>query len=478
MKFYGIALIAVICFAGIFWENKISVQKRSAEIYTVDTLATGLIVPWEIVFLPGKTMIFTERSGKIRIFRNEQLVAKPALIVNDIETTKKMGLLGMCIHPQFSKNKYIYLSYNYRKENNALLKIVRYQFLNDTLINPTVLLDNINASPNHTGCRLRFGPDEKLYITTGDADRPILAQNLKSLNGKILRVNEDGTIPSDNPFVNNDTARKEIWTYGHRNTQGIAFDPVTGQLYNSEHGPTGGDEINVIVKGNNYGWPIIHHQDSKEGMRSPLLEYTPSIGPSQITFYNADAFPSLKKKLLVACLRGEKIMQVGLAKNKIIADGNLLEKGYGRIRALTVGPDGYIYFSTSQNDPPEGSPGPGYDMVLRLRPATAPPPAKNSYERKTELQKQTVKKSISKQNPTLTTYIQLCASCHGADLKGTERAKSMMDDKWEYGSKRKDLIKNIAEGIIEKGMPAWEGTLTKKEIENQADFILLRTNKK
>ncbi|HKO80360.1 MAG TPA: PQQ-dependent sugar dehydrogenase, partial [Chitinophagaceae bacterium] len=379
-----------------------------------------------------------------------------------------------CIHPQFSKNKYIYLSYNYRKENDAVLKISRYQFLNDTLINPITILDNINASPNHTGCRLRFGPDEKLYITTGDADRPILSQDLKSLNGKILRVNEDGSIPADNPFVNNDTARKEIWTYGHRNTQGIDFDPATGQLYNSEHGPTGGDEINVIIKGNNYGWPIIHHQDSREGMRSPLLEYSPSIGPSQVAFYNADAFPLLKKKLLVACLRGEKIMQLTLAGNKIIAEENVLEKGYGRIRALTVGPDGYIYFSTSQNDPPEGTPSPGYDMVIRLRPST-----KNNYQEKNEKREQAGEKGMSrKQNPTMTTYMQLCASCHGVDLKGTERAKSMMDDQWEYGSTKKDIIKSIREGIIEKGMPAWEGTLTKGEIEKQADFILIRAKKK
>lgn len=342
--------LAIIAFIGVsaFLNKPNTLHKPPSDDFVVDTLATGLTVPWAITFLPDKTMLFSERNGKVRLFRNHQLLSKPALIVGETDTTKKMGLLGMCIHPDFIKNKYVYLAYNYRKESSPLLRVVRFELRNDTLLNPKVIIENIEGSSNHTGCRLQFGPDGKLYITTGDADHPILAQDLKSLNGKILRVNDDGSIPPDNPFVKNDTARKEIWTYGHRNAQGIAFQPGTGYLYNSEHGPSGGDEINRILKGSNYGWPVIHHTDTKKGMVSPLVEYSPSIGPSEIVFYNADAFPGMKGNLLLACLRGEGIIRFQVDKDKVVEQEVLLKQQYGRIRALAVGPDGYIYFSTSQ----------------------------------------------------------------------------------------------------------------------------------
>lgn len=473
MKLFGIGLLIAGSLTGIMWKHTIRVQTNVAPgNYKVDTLATNLTVPWDIVFLPDSTMLFTERSGKVRIFRHEQLLPKPALVISDADLTKKMGLLGMCLHPGFNANRFVYLAVNYRKEGQAFLKIARYYFSGDTLISPVTILDTIYASPNHTGCRLRFGPDKKLYITTGDADRPVLAQDLKSLNGKILRVNDDGSIPADNPFVGIDTARKEIWSYGHRNTQGIDFDPVTAQLYNSEHGPTGGDEINFIQKGYNYGWPVIHHQHSRKGMEMPLMEFTPSIGPSQLTFYNSDVFPFLKNKLLLACLRGEKIMTFSLQGKTIIEEENLLPSGYGRIRALTMGPDGYIYFSTSQNDPPEGKPSPGYDMLLRLRSVVS----SHSTERRS------ANKTINvvagkKPDATTTNYLQLCASCHGTNMEGTERAKSMLDGEWEFGAGKRNIIKSIRNGVIEKGMPAWEGTLTQKEIEAQAQFIISTARK-
>ena len=443
-------------------------HKQMPDDFIIDTLVTGLTVPWSMVFIDKETLLFTERNGKVRLLRKDQLIPKPVLIVSQTDTTKKMGLLGLCLHPDFEKNKYVYISYNYRIDQKAFLRVVRYRFHQDTLIGPAVIIDGINASPNHTGCRLKFGPDAKLYITTGDADRPILAQDLKSLNGKILRVNDDGSIPGDNPFIKNDTARKEIWTYGHRNTQGMDFETSTGDLYNSEHGPSGGDEINLVKKGMNYGWPVIHHQEIKENMIAPLVEFTPSIGPSEAVFYNGDAFPDLKGRLLVACLRGESIMSFKIDEQKIIAQEKLLQHQYGRIRAITISKEGYIYFSTSQNDPPEGKPKDGYDMILRMRPSKAG----NSMQAQSNSGEAAVKSSRKK--TTANTYIELCASCHGKNLEGTERAKSMLDDKWEYGSGRQDIIKSIRNGIIEKGMPAWEGALTNKEIENITDFIIKR----
>jgi glucose/arabinose dehydrogenase len=254
--------------------------------------------------------------------------------------------------------------------------VVRYEYRNDELIHPKNIIENIPGVFNHTGCRLKFGPDRKLYITTGDADVPKLAQDLKAYNGKILRLNEDGTIPADNPFIHNDTAKHEVWSYGHRNSQGIAFQPGTGKLYSSEHGPTGGDEINLIVKGNNYGWPVIHHRDRNDAMISPLMEFSPSIGPAEALFYSGKAFAAMKGNLLVGCMRGEAILNVQFNqnKNKILSYGFLLKNKYGRIRAMTEGPDGYLYFSTSQVDPPKSRLQAGeksFDMILRLRPAAS-----------------------------------------------------------------------------------------------------------
>lgn len=472
VNLFFLSLILLTGLSSLFFAARQAPAKTRANGFVVDTLATGLIVPWEIVFLPDRTLLFTERSGKVGLYRNNRLAAKPALMVADIDARGKMGLLGMCLHPQFPKNRFLYLSYNYQQNNESLLKVVRYRFASDTLVEPLVLLDNIRASRNHTGCRLAFGPDGYLYVTTGDADRPILAQDLKSLNGKILRVKDDGTVPADNPFVGNDTARKEIWTYGHRNPQGIDFAPGTGQLFSSEHGPTGGDEINRIVKGRNYGWPLVHHREEREGMASPLLEYTPSIGPSAIVFYTGTAFPGLRDKLLVACLRGEKILQFRLTGDNLVAEEDLLPQQYGRIRAITVGPDGYLYLSTSQNDPPEGKPGPVSDLLLRLRPSSAGVTARKPVVKKTE--KRTT--LIARKTPA-TLYQQLCASCHGAQREGTPRGQSLRDNRWTYGSKRSQVMQSISSGIPDKGMPAWQGALSQKDMESLTDFLLARAAK-
>lgn len=436
--------------------------------YVIDTLAENLRVPWQIAFLPDGTMLFTEREGRLRIYRNGKLVDKPAFEIA-VPLDNKSGLLGLCIHPDFARNKFIYLASNYMSENKMRLRVTRYQFVNDTLANAFPILKNLPANRNHTGCRLKFGPDKKLYVTTGDADEPALAQDLKAYNGKILRLNDDGSIPADNPFVKSDSAIKAIWTYGHRNPQGLAFQPGTNYLFNSEHGPTGGDEINFTRKGMNYGWPVIHHQDTKDGMVSPIAEYTPSIGPAEAMFYTAKEFPQLRGHLLVACLRGESILDITMDKEKIISQNVMFKKEYGRIRSVVTGPDGFIYFSTSQNDPPEGTARPHYDMILRMRPAGNGSIALSS-------QKLISEKAISspqKQSGDMITQ-QLCASCHGNNLAGTDRGSNLVTANLAHGSDKKTIVNNITNGIIDKGMPAWKGAISPDYINKIADYILTK----
>lgn len=442
-------------------DRNLSAEKE----FIIDTLATDLVVPWEIVFLPDETMLFTERSGTVRIYRNEKLLKTPALEIGNIETKKKMGLLGLAVHPDFPAKNYIYLAYNYSESEKSYLRVVRYNFKDDALITPKVIIEGIEANQNHTGSRVLFGPKGYLYITTGDADHAALAQDLKRLNGKILRLNDDGSIPEDNPFVKVDTARGEIWSYGHRNTQGLAFQPGTGLLFNSEHGPSGGDEINIIEKAGNYGWPVIHHKQSKYGMRSPFLEYTPSIAPSKIIFYNSDIFPQLKGDLLLATLRGENIYQLHIEGGQVKQKKLFKDKEYGRIRAITVGPDGFLYFSTSQVDPPEGTPGDSDDLLLRIR------PGKKIINHKFDV---VLKTNVVEESPhnNQNVYEQLCLSCHGANLEGTERGPNLIDDKWIHGNTRSTIARIIGNGAINKGMPAWNGVLSDQEIKELSDYII------
>ena len=467
---YLLILFTCFCLTGVaFIDRNSSVAPLQEQGYEIDTVAENLRVPWQIVFLPDKSILFSEREGRVRLIRANKLLAKPVFSFNDIVLRNKSGALGLCLHPEFAKNKQVYLASNYLLDNRMKLRIVRYELTNDTLLKPFVILKDIPANQNHTGCRLVFGPDKKLYITTGDADQPMLAQDLKAYNGKILRVNDDGSIPGDNPFVNNDTARKEIWSYGHRNPQGIAFQPGTGLLYESEHGPTGGDEINLIKKGANYGWPALHHDNARAGMESPLRQYTPSIGPGETLFYSGTQFPKLSGKLLVACLRGESILNLNLVGSKIAGEQVMLKNTYGRIRSLVTGPDGYIYFSTSMHDPGEGRPRDAHDdMILRIRPST------KGLRLSQKLN--VVRKHVADtQRTTAGIFQELCASCHGDKLQGTVAAKGFVNAKFLYGSDKKSIVASITNGITTKGMPAWNGAIDKDDINKLADFIIAKS---
>ncbi|MGI8469776.1 MAG: PQQ-dependent sugar dehydrogenase [Pyrinomonadaceae bacterium] len=340
--------------------------------FRVETVADNLEVPWAFAFLPDGRMLFTERPGRVRIIENGKLRAAPVFKVPDVEPSGESGLMDISLHPNFAQNGFVYLAYAYNGDGKRV-RVARYKFDGNTFTEPKTIIENILAAQFHAGTRCRFGPDGKLYITTGDATQGALAQNLNSLNGKILRLNDDGSIPPDNPFVNQQNARPEIWTYGNRNPQGIAWQPETNTMFETEHGPSGfdgpggGDEVNIIEKGKNYGWNVIHHKQTHEGMVSPLLEYTPACAPASAMFYNGNAFPQFKGNFFFGCLRGERVIRVSLNGGNVAGQEDLLKGTYGRIREMEEGPGGAIYFSTSNRDG-RGSPASTDDRILRLVP--------------------------------------------------------------------------------------------------------------
>ncbi|HXG92405.1 MAG TPA: PQQ-dependent sugar dehydrogenase [Blastocatellia bacterium] len=340
--------------------------------FRVETVATGLEVPWSIVFAPDGRILFTERPGRLRVIENGKLRNEPLVTINDVALGAESGLMGLALHPQFAQNHLLYLSYTYR-EGGMRARVVRYRETGDALTERRVIIENIPAASIHSGVRLHFGPDGKLYITTGDAAERELAQRLDSLAGKILRLNDDGSVPPDNPFVNQEGARPEIWSYGHRNPEGFDWQPATNLMFDTDHGPSGfdgpggGDEVNIVERGKNYGWPAIHHQQTQEGMESPLLEYTPSVAPASGMFYRGTAFPDFKNNFFFGCLRGKCMIRVVLDGRRVIFQERLLQNDYGRIRDVAEGPDGAIYFSTSNRDG-RGSPAQNDDRILRLVP--------------------------------------------------------------------------------------------------------------
>ncbi|QEK51496.1 PQQ-dependent sugar dehydrogenase [Pedobacter aquae] len=321
-----------------------------AEFATTE-MAVGLSHPWEIVYGPDNHIWFTERSGKISRLEIATKQVKPLFAVPDVDARGEGGLLGMALHPNFAAEPYVYVVYNYNRLGVYTEKVVRYTYNNQTLSSPLVLLDNIPAANIHNGSRLLISSDLKLFITTGDANNTALAQNKNSLAGKVLRINLNGSIPTDNP-----TPNSAIWSFGHRNAQGLVM--VNGKLYASEHGPSTDDEINLIEKDRNYGWPnVVGACDNStenafctaNNVAAPLQSWTPTIATAGLTYYNHSSIPQWKNSLLLVTLKASKLVQLKLndAGTAIIASQDYFGTQYGRKRAICVAPDGKVYFSTS-----------------------------------------------------------------------------------------------------------------------------------
>jgi glucose/arabinose dehydrogenase len=355
----------------------------------VETVAANLQIPWSIDWIPDGAALFTERGGSLRIIRDGVLAPDPLLSLS--VSSGEGGLLGVAVDPDFGDNHYIYLYYSTRGTDNALInKVVRYQFANGTVTEDVVLMDGIPGAPYHDGGRIQFGPDGKLYITTGDAGDLTLSQDLDSLAGKILRIDRSGAVPADNPFVNS-----PVWSFGHRNPQGLDWD-AAGNLVAAEHGPSGErgrahDELNLILPGENYGWPNVIGGEFEEGMREPILHTgSDTWAPSGAEFYDGDRIPGWTGKYFVAALRGAHLHMVDLdlQNNTVISNEKLFQDEFGRLRDVQTGPDGLLYLLTSNRDG-RGSPVSTDDRmvstddrILRIVPV---PPSNRSRPRRRQI---------------------------------------------------------------------------------------------
>ena len=334
--------------------------------FLVEEPVANVQVPWSLSFAPDGRLFFTERPGRVRVVQNGALVSSPALTIDDVSADGESGALGVALAPNFASTHYVYVAYTASVPGGILVnRLVRYREVQNTLADRVVLLDNIPAATRHDGARVRFGPDGKLYMTMGDASDASNAQDLASYSGKILRVNDDGTTPRDNPYAS------PVLSLGHRNPQGIDWHPITGDLCETEHGNVGNDEVNVIEAGRNYGWPVIEGNLTGPDMVTPLLVFTPAVAPSGASFYRGTAFPAFQNNFFFATLVGQHIHRLRIdpaSPRRIASDERLVDGLFGRIRDVVVGPDGFLYFSTSNRDG-RGTPAANDDRILRLVPA-------------------------------------------------------------------------------------------------------------
>ncbi len=363
--------LALICLAGILLAlllhrqllPRINAASGPDTVKTV-TLASGLEHPWSMAFLPDGSLLITERSGTLRRFAGGRLQDEPITGLPPIAVKGQGGLMDVAIHPDFSDNRWVYLSYAAPGKGGIGTDVGRGRLQGNRLIDWQTLfrLEPKTSARQHFGSRLVFDRHGYLFITLGDRGDRHRAQDLNDHAGSIIRLHDDGRIPRDNPFVGKPGARPEIYSYGHRNLQGAALHPKTGQLWTHEHGPQGGDEINAIVAGANHGWPIITYGKEygtgfsigegthKAGMLQPLHYWVPSIAPSGMAFYTAEQFHNWQGNLLVGSLKSELLVRLELDGNKIINEHRILQNRLGRIRDVRQGPDGFIYLLTDENN--------------------------------------------------------------------------------------------------------------------------------
>ena len=339
------------------WDARIVNTEKVS--FQVQTFIDGFEIPWGMAFLPDNRMLVTDRIGDLWIVAIDgKDKVKVIGEVPNVRSKGQGGMLDVEVHPDFNNNSYIYLSYSDDDLNNkSHTSLIRAKLVNNRLVDSQIIFRPeekfFTKKSLHFGSRIIFDDDGFIYFCIGDRGDRDLAQNLDMPNGKMYRIRDDGTIPIDNPFYYTKGAIKSIWSYGHRNPQGLAIHPLTRQLWEAEHGPRGGDEVNIILKGHNYGWPVItygknysgtiiskltHH----EGMDQPVFHWTPSIAVCGIAFYDGDQFPEWNNNLLATSLKFERLHRIELDGLNMVKDEIIFEAG-SRVRDIEVGPDGMIY---------------------------------------------------------------------------------------------------------------------------------------
>jgi glucose/arabinose dehydrogenase len=364
-------LVAIGCAA----TAQAQVFRSSAGDLAVETAAKGLDHPWALAFLPDGRMLVSERPGRMRIVSDGKLSAALAGVPK-VFASGQGGLHDVALDRGYAQNRSVYFCYAEPVGAGARTALARARLVDEgaprlDAVEVIFRQDGPLSSGNHFGCRIVQAPDDALFLTTGDhfttRDQ---AQNLANHIGKIIRIRPDGSAPPDNPFVGKAGAKPETWSYGHRNAQGLALHPTSGKLWEHEHGPRGGDEVNIVEKGRNYGWPVIgygidysgakiHASTRKEGMEQPLWHWVPSIAPSGMAFYTGDLFAAWRGNLFVGALAGQLLVRLELDGNKVVREERLLRELRERIRDVRQGPDGALWLLTDSSS----------GRILRLVPA-------------------------------------------------------------------------------------------------------------
>lgn len=358
-----VILSAITVLAAFFTSDARGESKSfgsSAGPIQVSTIASGLVHPWGLALLPDGRILITERPGRFRIVSRDGDLSPPLKNVPDVWASGQGGLLDVVLDKSFADNKIIYFCFAERTEGGGRTAVARAKLGEDRLQDVKIIFrqEGQLSSGNHYGCRIAQADDRNLFVTLGDHfSHRDEAQNLANHLGKVIRIAPDGSAPADNPFVGRADTKPEIWSYGHRNEQGLAINPATGDLWEVEHGPRGGDEVNIIGKGKNYGWPVIgygidyngakiHAGSAREGMEQPVKYWVPSISPSGMAFYTGALFPSWKGSLFTGALSGRMLVRLSLEGNAIAGEERLLQDLNERIRDVRQGPDGALWLLT------------------------------------------------------------------------------------------------------------------------------------
>ncbi len=392
-KFFRSCAVSIICI-GVFSNARAQLPIPASHDFEVVTVAEGLISPWSMALLPNGDMLVTELGGTLRMIRNGELLPDPVEGVPAVQAVGQGGMQEVAVHPEFDSNQFVYLSYSKPNADNSMATtaLMRARLVRSRLVDAVEIYEATawSDAPGHYGARIAFDDEGYLYMSVGDRMAGLSltsldqgmdpdltghpSQDPSTTQGSIIRLHDDGTIPQDNPFVGRAGLAPEVWSYGHRNPQGLAFQPGTGVLFSTEHGPQGGDELNLIRRGANYGWPVIgyganyvtgteiHASRYRGGMEQPAAFWTPSIGISGLLFYQGDQFPNWQGDAFVAGMAGDYQRLVRIAfDGQIVTYRQPLLVGEFRIRDVREGPDGYIYLAL---DDTSGQP----SNIVRLEP--------------------------------------------------------------------------------------------------------------